>query len=363
MSFDAQALSPLFELTPDAVLCVGQDRRILFANPSAELMLGARPGARAEDLLSDVVLSDPAERFVTAARLRGRDARISAVRVEGVSLYTIEFISERKENEISVHYGALKEMGSDLFSARLAIDAIVKSTGAEKDEKLRAYSGILYRSYYRMKRLQEHMALAIGLQGKRLPFNPRLTDLSALCLTLCDTAAALVRPMGIEIVFEAPEGDCRGFADHALMETLLLNLLSNSLLHTSAGDTVRVSLSRQDRRFVLAVDDPGEGISPLLLPKLFSSPPEADRTDTAAGAGLGLLIVRGIAELHGGALIMESRENAGTRIRVWLPQPDAEDLQKLCQPETPYRVDGLNTSLTELSVVLDTSWYDHRFFD
>lgn len=70
-----------------------------------------------------------------------------------------------------------------------------------------------------------------------------------------------------------------------MLETLLLNLLSNSLQHLGSGGRVEVSVSRLGSRVILSVDDNGEGMSSEQLARLF--------TGGASGAGLGLRLAPG----------------------------------------------------------------------
>ena len=104
------------------------------------------------------------------------------------------------------------------------------------------------------------------------------------------------------------------------------------------------------------------GMSQEQLAGAFCRYPGADDTDPAAGAGLGLYITRGIAERHGGTVILESRPGTGTSVRVSIPYRQSEDMT-VHTPVAPYRSDGMNSVLMELSTVLDKCYYNRRMFD
>ena len=362
MSLDAAALAALFELCRDAV--VGEaDGIVLFANPAARELLGAQAGIPAERCLPEDLLREPADRFVAAGMFGGRDLDVSVTRSAGSgSKLSLYLISRGSENTSDPYRDAASaELGSLLMTQRLALDMLVETTGAEDDEASAGYAAILYRTYYRLKRLQNHFSSEALLRADAQPSRKTLLALDEVFAAVCETADILAREKGVSVRFTAQER-CLFSGDAALLETLLFNLLANSLLHTKSGDTIRVDLSRQGRRYVLAVDDPGSGIAPRRLSALMAGSPEPDYTDPGAGVGLGLSIVRHIARRHDGSLLIESRPDEGTRLRVTFSRPDPEELGTLREPDA-YAPDTMDLALTELSPVLDKDVYKRRMFD
>ena len=111
------------------------------------------------------------------------------------------------------------------------------------------------------------------------------------------------------------------------------------------------------------MDDEAGGLTGDRLPGLFSGGTAPTLTEAADGAGLGLVVARGIAQLHNGSIIAETREGLGTLLRVWLPLADPRDADSLRSPPPVWRKSGMDAVLTELSVVLDRSVYNRKFFD
>ncbi len=362
MSILPDALRALFEMSRDPVLGIDRDGTVVFVNPPAAALFGVEAGSPAADAMPEHILSEPSERFIASARAGGRRVNLSVVRLEGLTVCVCTRLREEPAPQAGASARALQELSGSLMSARLAIDALVGRTKAEADPALRETSAILYREYYRMLRACRHMTLAAGVAENDLPFIPRVTDLTVLCRELCDTVGRLSESRGVSVLFRAEEGLHLTLADRDLLEIMLLNLMTNSLLHCREGDTIRVELSRRGDRFILAVQDPGSGMSQEQLAGAFCRYPGADDTDPAAGAGLGLYITRGIAERHGGTVILESRPGTGTSVRVSIPYRQSEDMT-VHTPVAPYRSDGMNSVLMELSTVLDKCYYNRRMFD
>jgi|LSQX01.1.fsa_nt_gb PAS domain S-box-containing protein len=99
-------------------------------------------------------------------------------------------------------------------------------------------------------------------------------------------------------------------ADPERIRQVIENLLSNSLKFTEKGGTVRLSTFKDDDgNIVIEVSDTGIGIVPELLPDIFEPFVQADDSlaRSAGGLGLGLSIVKGIIDLHGGSVVAKSR--------------------------------------------------------
>ena len=119
------------------------------------------------------------------------------------------------------------------------------------------------------------------------------------------------------------------YADRRAVKQILLNLLSNAVKFTPAGGTVSVSLTDDGASLSLAVADTGIGIAASEIDRLGNPFIQlANNVGNHAGTGLGLALVKGLAELHGGQMQIRSREGHGTTVTVQLPlkAPAAESL-------------------------------------
>jgi two-component system NtrC family sensor kinase len=112
--------------------------------------------------------------------------------------------------------------------------------------------------------------------------------------------------------------------DGGMVRQILDNLLSNALDAVGESGQVTISTLRAGERIAIEVADSGHGISPELLVRIFD--PFFTTKDPGKGSGLGLAICYTLAEALGGALTVESKQDAGSRFRLWLPRraPDKE---------------------------------------
>jgi two-component system heavy metal sensor histidine kinase CusS len=128
---------------------------------------------------------------------------------------------------------------------------------------------------------------------------------------------ALAEQRGVTIV---TEGDVPLDADPMLLRRALSNLLENALQHTRAGGEVRLAAAQTPQAVRISVTDSGDGIAPEHLPHLFTRFYRADPSRAASErSGLGLAVVKTIAELHGGTVQVESTPGQGTRVTIAFP--------------------------------------------
>ncbi|MGA2175088.1 MAG: ATP-binding protein [Verrucomicrobiota bacterium] len=106
--------------------------------------------------------------------------------------------------------------------------------------------------------------------------------------------------------------------DFELMLHSLTNLLSNAAFHTPAGTEVQLSVKVEAGTLLLIVADRGPGIPPESLPHLFEKFYRAPSARTG-GTGLGLSLVKGFAEAHGGQVTAENRATGGAAFTIRLP--------------------------------------------
>jgi signal transduction histidine kinase len=96
-------------------------------------------------------------------------------------------------------------------------------------------------------------------------------------------------------------------------------LIDNAFKFSASGDPVHVTCRRQDNRFVITVQDRGCGIAADRLPYLGAAGWQARAAHDRQGVGLGLILVRRLAEIHGGKLTITSQLRVGATAQIQLP--------------------------------------------
>ncbi len=161
------------------------------------------------------------------------------------------------------------------------------------------------------------------VRGK-LTLHPIRLDLTRLTRDVAEDHRAALERSGLTLHCEFPETAVWMMADPTRLAQVLGNLIQNAGKFTDTGGEITLSLTVDPDRGQarISVRDTGMGIEPELLPHLFESFIQAERTleRSRGGLGLGLALVKGLAELHGGSVSGHSEgPGHGSEFTLHLP--------------------------------------------
>jgi signal transduction histidine kinase/DNA-binding response OmpR family regulator/ligand-binding sensor domain-containing protein len=130
----------------------------------------------------------------------------------------------------------------------------------------------------------------------------------------------LAKSKGIRYKFKAKHDVLEFPFDRNKMEIVLCNLLSNAIKYCEQGDSIELSITKDDNYCVVKVKDTGVGMAAENLEKIFDRFYQIQSAQTASviGSGLGLSFSKKIIELHHGTIAVESRRSHGTTFTVKL---------------------------------------------
>ncbi|MCC8028316.1 MAG: HAMP domain-containing protein [Lachnospiraceae bacterium] len=193
-----------------------------------------------------------------------------------------------------------------VISAQCELTLGAKQDPAEYREAL----DVIRRQGQKMSRLINSM-----LEFTRLELQPQRyaredLDLTGLAEDVC-ADLALIREKDITLTCEA-EPDIRIYGNRELLTRLISNLVGNAYRYGTPGGHTVVRLRKDENSLLLTIQDDGIGISPEDLPHIFRRFYQADASRTGEGNGLGLAMVKEIAEFHGGTVSAESEPGRGS---------------------------------------------------
>jgi two-component system OmpR family sensor kinase len=206
---------------------------------------------------------------------------------------------------------ASHELRTPLTSILANLELLADVLDGERGEAARS----ALRSSQRMRRLVGDLLLLARADAKRqLPREP--TDIGRVLVE----AAAELGPVadGHNLAVDADEAVVDGARDE--LHRMALNLMENAIRHTPDGTRVRARVMAGDGEVVLTVQDNGPGVPPELRERIFERFVRG-AGDRGSSSGLGLSIVRAVAESHGGSVVFEDAE-PGARFVVRLPRAE-----------------------------------------
>lgn len=259
------------------------------------------------------------------------------------------------DKEISRMFANLSTaMFRALNDSMAAADIMAKKLEQGEGGDMAEYLAVLRRNQYKLMRIADNLGQLgeIGLGEKA--GSTRLVELGQLCGELADTVSALIKDSGITLGCSRPAEDILVRADNADIERLLLNIISNSLLHCGSGGSIELTLGKNDDTAWISISDTGAGIGEKVLPTLFEDYlREEEFLDHGRGAGLGISAAESLAAFYGGSIVISGKEDGGTVAMISLP---CEKKGQISQHRAEYSRD-MRSILMGLSDFLGSRYY------
>ncbi len=198
--------------------------------------------------------------------------------------------------------------------------------------RYKEYAGDIHSSGTHLLSLINDLLDVAKIEAGRMDIEPCALDVRRTFDTALKIIAVKARERHQELVIDVDPNAPVLFADERALKQILINLVSNAVKFTPEGGRITVTGSRaRDGGFQIMVEDNGPGIPRDKIDKIFKPFSQVDnRYDRqGGGTGLGLALVRGLTELHGGRAWLESEYGKGARAYVVFPVAPAAD-----KPET-----------------------------
>jgi two-component system OmpR family sensor kinase len=210
---------------------------------------------------------------------------------------------------------ASHELRTPLTSVLANLELLEETLDGEQREA--AASAL--RSSRRMRRLVADLLLLARADAGRAPAQQHPVDLSEVVAAAASELEPVAGDHEISVSAMGGGADFEILGVQDELHRLVLNLMENALRHTDPGTAVEASVERSNGHVVLAVEDDGPGIPPELHEKVFDRFFRA-HGDRSGSSGLGLSIVKAVAESHHGAVTLEPPlDGRGARFVVRFP--------------------------------------------
>ena len=179
--------------------------------------------------------------------------------------------------------------------------------------------GAMRRSAQRADRLIRDLMDVTRAERGRLDIERKPVSVSALLRDATQGVASQAQQRGVTVDILSADGELRVTGDRDRLLQALDNLLSNAVKFTPEGGLVRLTSLEDEQAVCFRIEDTGQGMTTEQQANLFTHFWQARRGDRR-GVGLGLTIVKGIIDAHGGTIAVESDPGRGSTFTIRMPK-------------------------------------------
>lgn len=253
---------------------------------------------------------------LTAAPLSTTRPETIIVLVEDVTLHRAQIAEHNRRTTLVATVA--HELRQPLSALRPALELLKEENRSERAQRL---TELIDRQVYSLERLVADLGSVREQSGSGLELNLHETDLMQV---LRDAANGL-RPrleMREQTLVVEPCDALPMRGDEVRLRQVFSNLLMNAVTYTPAKGRISLQCTQAEEHAVVRVSDTGQGISPELLPHIFSAFVRGEN----GGMGIGLNVVRQLVEAHGGRVAAQSEgPGRGSTFTVTLPLASGVD--------------------------------------
>jgi signal transduction histidine kinase len=190
-------------------------------------------------------------------------------------------------------------------------------------EKVKRYGALVEREGRRLTEMVSRVLAFAGIRSGAQTLRREPVDVRSLVESVLADARWVLEERRVQVDTEIAEGLPPVLGDEAALRQALANLLDNALKYGGAarwvGMRARVAGGTRGEEVVLSVSDRGAGVKKGDLHRLFEPFFRGEGTGSVPGSGLGLAVVRGLVEAHGGHVTVDSSPGKGSTFSIRLP--------------------------------------------
>jgi signal transduction histidine kinase len=207
------------------------------------------------------------------------------------------------------------DLRNPLASIRLSAETLQEQMGTPDQSRL---VELIATSATRMLSLINQILDFTRLRAHAMPLDRRPVNVLETVAQAIDETRPLAEEKGVRVDLATEGGDFTALVEAGSLVRVVVNLVGNAIAFTPAGGAVTLRLAEADDQLDLEVRDTGVGIPPEAMPWIFE--PYRQAHGRRQGAGLGLAVVKGLVQAHGGQVHVESTPGEGSCFTVSIPK-------------------------------------------
>lgn len=337
-------LRDILEKSPDGFMVTRHDGRVLFANHGAEVIFGRKR----EDLVKQPFSLETDTEKIIETELRRLDGKKIPLELRAVAiswdaepcrlvilrdLSPIRTLERSRDEFISM---VSHELRSPLTVVKESMDLVYDGEVGPVTERQKEVLKMGRDNAARLNRLIDGLLDITKIEAGVMPLDICRTDLGLLLKETVADYSRMAAERRIKLTSSLAGPQLATYCDLEKVRQVLVNLVSNALKFSPEGGEISLSIRPWEGEALICVEDSGPGIEAEDVPRLFNKFAQVGgkRPAGVQGTGLGLAISKGIIEMHGGRIWVESQPRKGSKFYILLPLRTFEaELKELVRRE------------------------------
>lgn len=238
----------------------------------------------------------------------------TVTRMSSLDLFVLDPVAHQAElKALALAAMEFREPLSDIMTIK---EYIIDAVDPKHQDAAKPWIGQLNRRLSQM-----HRALCNMADAAQYTENTRVRmsyqNITAVLQEIFDRSSVLAEQAGYQLNYSGlPENiGCLMAADR--LERCIYNILSNAMKHSPAGSSIDAKLTRKGKKLYLSIQDHGPGMPANLLSSLYGRyRRQPGIEDGSRGLGLGMVLIRNTAAIHGGIVLIDQPQGMGTRVTI-----------------------------------------------
>lgn len=330
-----QLLRRVLGQLPDAVITIDSSNRILFANDTAETILGGK----IDELRGRIIFELIPNLVIKVVATNGRQAALPDVTLEGkfysprvsippsddegnttITLRDVTELRVKESRQVDFYSMVAHDLRSPLAALQMRNQMLMQGMRGPISGEVRVELEKMGERVRDLVQLVTDFLDVAQMEAAQFHIEHRELDLSEICARVYDEYRPLAGSRQLELSLSAPHG-ARVSGDARRLTQVVGNLVSNAIKFTAKGQ-VSIAVTIAASIIEISVTDTGRGIEPEAQARLFTKYERLQGSSEARaeGTGLGLVIVKEIIEAHGGTVGVRSTVGKGSTFWCKLPR-------------------------------------------
>jgi len=319
---------------------------LIIANKELAFQRGEKADRAAELISANKELEDRAAKLIIANKELALQSKENAQRAAEL------VIANKTQGEYFINISHELKTPLNIICSIVQVFNMYRNSGSLDDRKdlIVKYMESIKQNSYRLSKLINNIVDLSKIESGFFELHLSNNNIVEVVEEMVMSITNFTDSKAINITFDTDVEEKIIACDSEKIERIVLNLISNAIKFSDDGDEILVEVKDKNEFVEISVEDNGIGIEEKYLDIIFDRFNQVDKSlsRNAEGTGIGLSLVKSIAQLHGGSIYVESEFGKGSKFTVMFPSRTVVHENTLCNSKMINKDKTIQTELSDV---------------